>query len=103
MDSGSDASADRQNEDTPEEYVAGGVQRHPLAAAAVIGGAIAAGAGAWLGARALARRKSADIGTGKPASSVMQTAITACDVAASQTSRAPEPDVEIVEVVMTQI
>ena len=57
-------------------------QRHKLLTAALIGGTVAAGAGAFLGARAIARRNSA--GTGQPLNSVMETAITACDVSAAQ-------------------
>jgi hypothetical protein len=59
-----------------------------------MGGAIAAGAGAWLGTRALANRNArAD---GRPVNSVMANAITACDVAhARKTPRTPtEPRVE---------
>jgi hypothetical protein len=63
--------------DTPAECVAGGLQWHPLTAAAIIGGAIAATGAAYLGTRALGRRNSKD---GKPVNSVMATAITACDV-----------------------
>lgn len=51
---------------------------HPLAAAAVVGGTIAAGGAAYWGTRALARRNGAR--DGKPVNSVMATAITACDV-----------------------
>ena len=76
------------------EHVAGGAQWSPLATAALMGGAIAAGAGAWLGTRALAHRNArAD---GRPVNSVMANAITACDVAHPQkTPRTPtEPWVE---------
>jgi hypothetical protein len=52
------------------------VQRHPFATAAIVGGAAAASAGAFLGARALARRNG-----GGPINSVMQSAITACEAA----------------------
>lgn len=58
------------------EYVAGGSQWHPMKAAAIVGGAIAAGAGAYLGTKALARR-----GDGRKLNSVMETAITASDLA----------------------
>ncbi len=80
---------------TREVYVAGGSQWHPLSKAAVIGGAIAATAGAYLGTRALARRNSAN---GKPLNSVMATAITACDVRHQATAEPPvsgEPAVEM--------
>ena len=67
-------------QDSPEaEFVAGGSQWHPLTAAALVGGAIAATAGAaYIGTRALARRNGAC--EGKPVSSVMAAAITACDL-----------------------
>jgi hypothetical protein len=55
------------------------VQRHPFATAAIVGGAAAASAGAFLGARALARRNGG--GDGKPLNAVMQSAITACEAA----------------------
>lgn len=64
------------------EYVAGGSQLHPLKAAALAGGVLAAGAGAYLGTRALARRNGAR--EGKPVSSVMAAAITACDLKTNQ-------------------
>ena len=64
---------------TPPEAVAGGSQWHPLTTAAIVGGAIAATAGAYLGTRALARRNGG--GDGKPVNSVLATAITACDLA----------------------
>lgn len=57
-------------------------QRHKLLTAALIGGTVAAGAGAYVGARALARRNGAR--TGHPLNAVMETAITACDVGATQ-------------------
>jgi hypothetical protein len=63
----------------PAEAVVAGVQRHPLTRAAIVGGAIAAGAGAYLGTRAMARRSSGRR-DGK-VNSVMAAAITACDVA----------------------
>jgi hypothetical protein len=55
------------------------VQRRPFAAAAIVGGAAAATAGAYLGARALARRHEA--AEGKPVNSVLKSAITACEAA----------------------
>ena len=65
--------------DTPVECVAGGAQWNPLATAALVGGAIAATAGVYLGTKALARRNArAD---GKPPNAVMANAITACDLA----------------------
>ena len=72
-----------QNEATPDsgaapEAVVVGSRWHPLAAAAVVGGALAATAGAYVGTRALARRNGAKDGK---VSSVMATAMTACDVA----------------------
>ena len=66
-------------DDSPDaEYVAGGSQWNPLTAAALAGGVLAATAGAYLGTRALARRNGAS--EGKPVSSVMAAAITACDL-----------------------
>jgi hypothetical protein len=54
------------------------VQRRPFAAAAIVGGAAAATAGAFLGARALARRNGAG-----PLNAVLETAITASEAAAA--------------------
>ena len=67
----------------PAEYVAGGAQWSTLATAALVGGAIAATAGAWLGTRAIARRNARS--DGKPLNSVMANAITASDLAHRQT------------------
>ncbi len=72
------ASGDNRVDSTPPEAVAGGSQWHPLTTAAVIGGAIAAGAGAYIGTRALARRNCDRNGK---VSSIMATAITATDLA----------------------
>lgn len=55
--------------------VAGSGQIHPLKAAALVGGALTAAAGAYYGSRALARRNAGKV------NSVMATAITASDVA----------------------
>jgi hypothetical protein len=52
---------------------------NPLTAAALVGGAVAAGAGAYLGTRALARRNREK--DGRPINSVMAAAITATDLA----------------------
>jgi hypothetical protein len=71
-------SKDPQQDDTPPEAVVGGSGWHPLTTAAVVGGAIAATAGAYLGTRALARRNGAKDGK---VSSVMASAMTAIDVA----------------------
>ena len=54
-------------------------RERPLTTAAIVGGAAAAGAGAWLGARALAQRNEA--AAGKPLNAVMETAITATECA----------------------
>jgi hypothetical protein len=78
-------SQDSSADSTPPEAVAGGSQWHPLTTAAVIGGAIAAGAGAYIGTRALARRNGKD---GK-VSSVMATAITASALAQKKGKKAP--------------
>ena len=59
-------------------------QRHKLLTAAIIGGAVAAGAGAFMGTRALARRNGAK--AGQPLNSVMAAAITACDLNHTQTT-----------------
>lgn len=58
--------------------LAGQAQERPIAAAAIVGGAAALGAGAWYGSRAIARRNANR--TGKPMNAVMETAITACEV-----------------------
>ncbi|HEX8442524.1 MAG TPA: SDR family oxidoreductase [Allosphingosinicella sp.] len=60
-------------------------QMHPVATAAIIGGGAAAAAGAFFGHRALARKRM---------NSVMETAITACDLAASQALAEPHPPTE---------
>ena len=65
-------------------------QMHPVATAAIIGGAAAAAAGAFFAPRALAARKR----EGKPLNSVMETAITACDLAAAQALSEPATPVE---------
>jgi hypothetical protein len=57
------------------------MQRRPFAAAAIVGGAAAAATGAFIGARALARRNGA--GEGKKLNSVLANAITACEAAAA--------------------
>lgn len=80
-----DATNKRSDDTTPPEAVAGGSQWHPLTTAAVIGGAIAATAGAYIGTRALARRNGKD---GK-ISSIMATAITATDLAQKKESDEP--------------
>jgi hypothetical protein len=61
------------------DLVAGGAQWNPVATAALVGGALAASAGAYFGTRAIARRNARI--DGKPVNSVMANAITACDVA----------------------
>ena len=58
----------------------------PLTAAALFGGAMAAGAGAYFGTRALARKNREK--DGRPINSVMATAITACDLAHDKESGA---------------
>jgi hypothetical protein len=71
-------SDDPKQDNTPPEAVVGGSAWHPLTTAAMVGGALAATAGAYLGTRALARRNGAKDGK---VSSVMATAMTACDLA----------------------
>jgi hypothetical protein len=60
-------------------------QRRPFAAAAIVGGAAAATAGAFLGARALARRNGAR--EGRPVNPILGAAITACEAAAACENR----------------
>ena len=60
-------------------------RRNPLATAAIVGGAAAAATGAFIGARALARRNGAR--AGKPINAVMAAAITACEAAAACEAR----------------
>jgi hypothetical protein len=75
------------SDSTPPEAVAGGSQWHPLTTAAMIGGAIAAaGAGAYLGRRALARKNCDRNGKLSP---LMATAITATDLANRKGSDEP--------------
>ena len=62
---------------------------NPLTAAALVGGAVAAGAGAYVGTRALARRNREK--DGRPINSVMAAAITACDLAQDKEPAAAEP------------
>ena len=57
------------------------MQRRPLTTAAIVGGAAAAATGAFIGARALARRNGAR--AGEPVNAVMEAAITACEAAAA--------------------
>ncbi len=82
----SDGSPERAEDSTPPEAVAGGSQWHPLTTAAVIGGAIAATAGAYIGTRALARR---NCGKDGKVSSIMATAITATDLAQKKNGPGP--------------
>ena len=85
---------DKDSEGTPPEAVAGGSQWHPLTTAAVIGGAIAAaGAGAYLGRRAMARRNCDSNGKLSP---LMATAITATDLAHKKDH--PEPSADEIRV-----
>jgi hypothetical protein len=62
-------------------------QMHPVATAAIVGGAAAVAAGAFFGPRALAARRR----EGQPINSVMETAITACDLAESQAMEPATP------------
>ena len=70
---------DSETDEPAPEDVAGGLLSNPVTTAAIVGGVLAAGAGAYLGTRALARRNSKE---GKPINSVMANAITASDVKA---------------------
>lgn len=60
--------------------IAGQARERPIAAAAIVGGAAAIGAGAFYGSRALARRSANRSADGKPMNAVMETAITACEL-----------------------
>ena len=62
---------------------------NPAMAAAIIGGAAAATAGAIWSARAIARRNGAH--DAHDLSPVMQTAVTACELAHRQSAEEPEP------------
>lgn len=79
---------EEEEDDLPPGIVVGGVRVHPLQAAAVAAGALAAGAGAYLGARALAKRNA---GEGK-VNSVLAAAITACEVSHKPEERKPPSD-----------
>jgi hypothetical protein len=57
------------------------VQRRPFTAAAIVGGAAAAATGAFIGARALARRNGAD--KDHKLNAVLENAITATEAAAA--------------------
>ena len=56
------------------------IRSHPYTAAAIAGGAAAIAGGAFIGARALARRNGAS--ADKPVNPILQTAITACEAKA---------------------
>src|SRR3546814_19851584 len=86
------------SQEPPPELVAGGAQWSPVATAALVGGAIAATAGAYFGTRALARRNART--DGKPLKSVMANAIHACylalhNEAAPETASSTDPAVAI--------
>ena len=57
------------------------VQRRPFTTAAIVGGAAAAATGAFIGARALARRNGTE--EGKKLNAVLENAITANEAAAA--------------------
>ena len=82
-------SRDERSDEARADEVAGGLPLHPLKAAALVGGALAATAGAYYGTRALARRNGAR--EGKPVNAVLATAITASDVAPSAPAPVSEP------------
>lgn len=87
-----DGSPETREQSPPEEYVVSGSEWNPLKAAALVGGALAATAGAYLGTRALAKRNGAR--EGKPVNSVMATAITACDMAHRDSPAEPPVAIE---------
>ena len=66
---------------SPALRLAEEVQRRPFTAAAIVGGAAAAATGAFIGARALARRNGAD--KGRKLNAVLENAITANEAAAA--------------------
>src|SRR3546814_17349782 len=70
------------SQEPPPELVAGGAQWSPVATAALVGGAIAATAGAHFGTRALPRRNARK--HRKPTHPVMTNAINDCDLAPHQ-------------------
>ena len=57
------------------------IRSHPYTVAAIAGGAAAIAGGAFVGARALARRNGAS--ADKPVNPILQTAITACECRAT--------------------
>lgn len=59
------------------------IRSHPYTAAAIAGGAAAIAGGAFVGARALARRNGAC--ADKPVNQILQNAITACEAKAGPT------------------
>jgi hypothetical protein len=63
-------------------------QMHPVATAAIIGGGAAAAAGAFFGGRAMARKREGRM------NAVMETAITANDLAAGRALAEPHPPTE---------
>jgi hypothetical protein len=63
-------------------------QMHPVATAAIIGGGAAAAAGAFFGGRAIARKRE-----GKQ-NAILDTAVTAGDLAAAQALAEPHPPTE---------
>ena len=73
--------------DDPDEAVADSSRINPATAAALLGGTVAAAAGAYFGTRALARKNREK--DGRPLNSVMAAAITACDLAHTKESREP--------------
>ena len=78
---GSGSSEPVPGADQESPTVVSSSQWNPLTAAALLGGAVAATAGAYLGAKAIARRNAGKDGR---INSVLCTAITAGDMAASK-------------------
>ncbi|HEY0627008.1 MAG TPA: hypothetical protein VGD10_09775 [Allosphingosinicella sp.] len=65
---------------------------NPIVTAALLGGGVAAAAGAYFGTRALARKNKEQ--NGRPLNSVLATAITACDLAHDKEA-APAADASV--------
>lgn len=84
-----------QDDETPRAGSSEGSKEesgfNPVTAAALFGGLVAAGAGAYFGTRALAHKNRSN--DGRAINSVMAAAITACDLAHDKEPAAKEPSV----------